>query len=194
MFEFNGNMYHYFYSLYGATWKTERSIEIPIVWKFVHKSYSEKKKVLEVGNVLSYRFYTNHDVVDKYDKIDNVINEDIVDYNPPYKYDLIVSISTLEHVGYDEEVKDSTKIIASIKNLKRLLNSNGILVVTLPLGQNVEMDRLISKKILVFDEMLYMRREQGKKWKQIAEINPTEVVYNDRIPAANAIIIGISKC
>ena len=192
-FEFNGNRYRYFYSLYGATWNTERSIEIPIVWTLVDKSYSEKKRVLEVGNVLSYRFYITHDVVDKYDKIDHVINEDILDYNPPYKYDLIVSISTLEHVGYDEEIKDPTKIIKSIKNLKRLLNSNGKLVVTLPLGQNIEMDKLIAQKILAFDKMFYMKREKGNKWIQMKEINPCSAIYNYQIPTANAIVIGISN-
>ena len=190
-FEFDGNKYNYFYSLYGTTWRSERAVEIPIVWKFV-KSCRKDQKILEVGNVLSYRFNVSHDILDKYEEIDNVINEDVVNYNPPYKYDLIVSISTLEHVGYDEELKEPMKIIKSLLNLKRILSSNGKLVVTLPLGQNKEMDSLITKKILVFDKMFYMKREKGNKWKQVEEIDPSKVTYNDNITSANAIVIGIS--
>lgn len=192
MFEFNGRKYHYFYSLYGATWRSERSVEIPIVWNFVDEFNKQQKKILEVGNVLSYRFSVCHDILDKYDKMQSVINEDVVDYNPPYKYDLIVSISTLEHVGYDEEFKDPMKIIRSIQNLKTLLKSGGVLVVTLPLGQNKAMDSLLAKKILVFDKMYYLKRQKKNVWKQVEEINPAHVVYNERIPSANAIVIGIS--
>jgi len=192
MFEFNGRKYHYFYSLYGTTWRSERSVEIPIVWNFVDECNKQQKKILEVGNVLSYRFKVCHDILDKYDKMEGVINEDVVDYNPPYKYDLIVSISTLEHVGYDEEFKDPMKIIRSIQNLKRLLKSGGVLVVTLPLGQNKAMDSLLAKKILVFDKMYYLKRQKKNLWKQVEEINPAQVTFNERIPSANAIVIGIS--
>ena len=166
-FEFDGNKYNYFCSIYGTTWRSERAVEIPIVWKFV-KSCRKDQKILEVGNVLSYRFNVSHDILDKYEEFDNVINEDVVNYNPQYKYDLIVSISTLEHIGYDdEELKEPMKILTSLLNLKRILSSNGKLVVTLQLGQNQEMDSLITKKILVFDKMFYMKREKGNKWKQV---------------------------
>jgi len=192
MFEFNGVKYHYFYSLYGATWRSERAVEIPIVWRLVDNANNDGKKILEVGNVLSYRFRVFHDILDKYDKIDGVINQDVVDYNPRYKYDLIVSISTLEHVGYDKQIKDPMKIIKSLQNLKSLLNSGGKIVVTLPLGQNKGMDDLIAKKILIFDKMYYMKRVKNLEWKHVKEIDPKEVDYNPRVPTANAIIIGIS--
>ena len=192
MFEFNGKKYHYFYSLYGATWRTERAVEIPIVWEYVITSRKSQQKILEVGNVLSYRFDVSHDILDKYDKIDYVINEDVVDYNPPYKYDLIVTISTLEHVGYDEEQKDPRKIIAALQNLKSLLSSEGKLVVTLPIGQNTQLDMLIVNGELAFDKMYYMVREKNNTWKEVKELDPIKVTYNSQIPSANAIIIGIS--
>jgi hypothetical protein len=72
-----------------------------------------------------------------------VINEGVVDYDPPYKNELLVSIFILEHEGYDERLKEQMKIIRSL-----LLNSDCKLVVTLRLGQNIEMDRLIAKKML----------------------------------------------
>ena len=39
-----------------------------------------------------------------------MINQDVVDFKTNEKYDLIVSISTLEHVGWDEEPRDDKKI------------------------------------------------------------------------------------
>lgn len=191
MFEFNGRKYHYFYSLYGSTWRTERSVEIPIIWEYVKSSRNAQERILEVGNVLSYRFKVSHDILDKYEKIDAVINQDIVDYNPNYKYDLIVTISTLEHVGYDEDIREPRKIITALDNLKRLLNDGGKLVVTLPLGQNTEMDKLITNKEITFDKIFYMVREKKNMWKQVKEVDPISITYNERIESANAIIIGI---
>jgi len=51
--------------------------------------------------VLSHYFAVKHDIVDKYEIAPSVVNEDLVNFKPGKKYDLIVSISTLEHVGWD---------------------------------------------------------------------------------------------
>jgi hypothetical protein len=67
------------------------------------KRYKERN-ILEIGNVLSHYFPVNHDIVDKYEKADGVINQDVVHFYSPKKYDLIVSVSTLEHVGWDEDL------------------------------------------------------------------------------------------
>ena len=100
-FQFRGKNYSYFYDLYEQTWRTERLVEIPIVWEVVKASQINNNRILEVGNVLSHRYPIGHDVVDKYEVIGSVINQDIVEFNPSKRYDLIVSISTMEHVGWD---------------------------------------------------------------------------------------------
>lgn len=89
------------------------------------------RKILEVGNVLSHYFPVNHDIVDKYEKADGVINQDVIDFYPSKRYDLIISISTLEHVGWDENLRDHKilrdpmKVLHAIENLKRLLAPEG---------------------------------------------------------------------
>jgi hypothetical protein len=55
-----------------------------------------------------------------------------------------VSISTLEHVGWDEMTREPMKILKAIENLKNLTNPKGKIVVTLPLGYNPELDRLLN--------------------------------------------------
>ena len=61
--------------------------------------------------MLSYVFTVHHDILDKYETANNVINEDIAEYSPRKKYDLIVSVLCLPCVGWDETPRDSSKII-----------------------------------------------------------------------------------
>jgi hypothetical protein len=130
-FCFRNKIYRYHYSLWNVTFRNERAIEIPIILDIIkdYKGYD----VLEVGNVMHWYYRFPHDVVDKYEKC--CINEDIETYNPHKKYDLIFSISTLEHVGYDEpEERDLDKIYRAVQNMKCLLKQGGLLVVTIPVG------------------------------------------------------------
>jgi hypothetical protein len=63
---FNGECYQYFYHWFNTTFKNERTIEIPIVCKFINES--KNLEILEIGNVLSHYFEFKHDVVDKYEE------------------------------------------------------------------------------------------------------------------------------
>ena len=140
-FEFDGKRYRYLYAFYNATWTAERKIEIPIFLDIIGK-YGEGN-ILEVGNVLRHYVRMRHDVVDKYEVYPRVINEDIVNFKSQKKYDLIISISTLEHVGWDEAIVDSQKPAAAITNLLGLLKLYGRLVFSFPLGYNPHLDKLI---------------------------------------------------
>ncbi len=71
-FEFQGNTYKYFYHWYNTTWNNERAVEIPIVCKIINENIEDN--ILEIGNVLSHYFNIEHDIVDKYEKADGVIN------------------------------------------------------------------------------------------------------------------------
>jgi len=138
-FTFQGGTYTQFWHRYNSTWRNERAVEIPIIRGVVRRSPGAR--ILEVGNVLSHYGPVSHEVVDKYEKAEGVINEDICSYAPLEKYDLILSISTLEHVGWDEEPRRPEKILSAFENLKCLLALGGRIVVTLPLGYNRPMDQ-----------------------------------------------------
>lgn len=191
-FIFDGKAYAYYYSMYGTTWRTERSVEIPIVWSCVQQYSRMSKRILEVGNVLSYRFSSSHKILDKYEKGSGIINEDVAYYRSQEKYDLIVSISTLEHVGWDEQPKEPTKILTAIDNLKSMLSNDGMLIVTLPVGQNYEMDKMFQQGLIKFDKIFYMDFNKGS-WVQVPNIDYSRANYDLSVPRANTIIIGISK-
>jgi hypothetical protein len=88
--------------------------------------------VLEVANVLSHYFAVDHDILDKFESGGSVRTEDVVSFRTADRYDLIVSISTLEHVGWDEEPQDAGKISRAIANLSDHLAPGGRLLATLP--------------------------------------------------------------
>lgn len=181
----------YFNHKYNLAWKNERTIEVPLVWSVI-KNY-HGKNILEVGNVLSHYFSVNYDILDKYEKSRGVVNKDVVDFKPSHKYDLIVSISTLEHVGFDDSVNDPTKIIKAIKNLREnCLKLGGKMIITMPIGYNPEMDALLFTDKLSFDKEFYFDKYKRNEWKEIPKREARTSKYQHRFNVgANAIVIGI---
>jgi hypothetical protein len=175
--------------MYNYTWKCERAVEIPIIWKMVENS--QNKRILEVGNVLSHYFHVHHDIVDKYEVSEGIINEDVVDYKPFHKYDLIISISTLEHVGYDEAPQKSQKILHAISNLQSLLMKDGKFVITIPLGYNHYLDKILKGNEIQFSERYYLQRISKDSWVEVDGRNVANARYNSPFPAANALLVGI---
>jgi len=155
-FTFQNKKINYENSFYNTSFINERSIEVPIVKELIleetlsknicSNENTKKFEILEIGNVLSYyNINLKRDIVDKYEQAENVINEDIEFFNPGKKYDLIISISTLEHVGNDapEEI-DSAKLGRVLKHItENLISETGTIIITLPINQNKNTDSYI---------------------------------------------------
>ena len=189
-FRFQGADYRYFYHRYNITWRNERAVEIPIIWKLIEEGRG--KKILEVGNVLSHYYPVSHDVIDKYEDEDGVIVKDIVDYRPNKKYDLIVAISTIEHIGWDEIPRESGKIFQAIENMRNLLSRNGKIVMTLPLGYNPEIDRMLRDAKIGFTEMHCMKRiSADNSWVEANWNDIRNSKFYDPFPGANGLVIGV---
>ena len=190
-FEFDGNTYRYLFHPYVATWRNERAAVIPIIWDIVKRNREQEKRILEVGNMLSYYFKVDHDILDKYEIINGVINEDVVDFNPIKRYDLIISILSLSNVGWYEDPQDPNKVLRAINNLNRLLAPGGQIVVALDLGYNPGMDKMLKSGELRFDKHYYLKRISGYKWKEVDGLDLDKVKYDDSIPTANEVLIGV---
>lgn len=190
-FVFDGKRFKYFYSDDAAF--SERTIEIPFINHFLRAN--KKKRILEIGNVLnSYKNY-NTVVVDKYEKASRVINEDIIQYKPKIKYDIAVSISTLEHVGWDEIPKNAKNFSKAIKNIrKNCLKKGGQLIFTVPLGYNTYMDRILKlNKIRLHKKYFFKRISLNNQWVLTNEKEAFSKKYNFPYECANAIMFGILK-
>ena len=109
-------------------------------------------------------------------------------------YDLIVIISTLEHVGWDEKIKESNKILYAIENLKSCLADKGILIVTMPLGYNPYLDTLLKEKRIEFTKTHFMKRiTSDNKWAETVWDDVKDAKFSYDPVFANGLIIGIIK-
>ena len=165
-------------------------IEVPIA-----RSYLEQydgKDVLEVGNVLSHYFPVAHDTLDKFERGPRIINQDIVEFNPAKQYDLILSISTFEHIGFDDDsdVSSDKKIGEAISACRGMLKPGGKFVMTVPLGYNPNLDRLIRNCELGASSEFYMRRVQKLDWEPAQKEEALECPYKTRFPYASALLIA----
>jgi hypothetical protein len=157
IFFFDGRSYPYFYHFCNKTWKNERGVEIPIFREILLRHQAQR--ILEVGNVLSHYLPVHHDVVDKYEVAPGVINQDILTYTPTERYDLILSISTLEHIGWDETPCEPNKLLRVIEHLRsRCLAPRGKLVASLPIGYNTFFDELLRDGKSPFTRQQFLKR------------------------------------
>src|SRR5262249_49097384 len=111
-----GETFELFAHRHNTTWANERAVEIPIGLARIR---SCKGRVLAIGNVLGNYAKRTWDVLDKYEQGDGVMDADATTWMPFEPYDLVVSVSTLEHIGFDEDDLDPTgvRILAAIENV-----------------------------------------------------------------------------
>ncbi len=189
-FNYNGSRLEYFQHPKNLVWTNERSIEIAIIMNYIHSSSAQN--ILEVGAVLPHYFpQFQHDVVDKFEKNIGIINEDIITFHPSTKYDLIVSISTLEHVGFEDDLKDSEGILKAINNLKEnCLAEKGKMILTLPIGYNKDVDWYLFNKRLGFSQEYYFKRKNVlNAWEEISREEAKMIKFDGF--SAKGIVIGI---
>lgn len=193
-FKFNDITYVLSYIKTDHAYRTERVVEIPLGKEFIIRHH-HKNRLLEVGNTMQYYMFDTNiwwDIVDKYEKHKGVLNEDILEFSPKEKYDAILSISTLEHVGFDEEPQDDSKSLKAFESVYNLLKPKGNALITVPLGYNPEIDRLLSERILEKrikgTKIYYLNRiSPYNEWSQTSEY--TEVKYGYPFNNANKIAI-----
>lgn len=174
---------------YNSPWRNEREVEIPFFQDLV-ASY-DPSQILEVGNVLSYYMPVTHDVVDKYESGPNVRSVDVVEFDPGKTYDLIISISTLEHVGFDEEPKEPGKAHRAIDHLRRLLRPGGKLVFSVPIGHNPEINSMVAQEDVPFMSLVCLKRSRwGNTWREAPKDKIKNSRYNYWTPTARAIAVG----
>jgi hypothetical protein len=96
-----------------------------------------------------------------------VINEDV---RSEKKYDLLVGIFILEHVGWDGKTRDNMKIPKAIENLKSLIASrDGTIIITFPLGYNSALDKLLKDGVIQFSKKFqFTRISKGNEWKEVS--------------------------
>ena len=189
-FTYAGERYRYYAAAYNATWANERTVELPIALRIMRRYAGGR--VLEVGNVLRHYVTERHDVVDKYEEADAVQNVDVLDFRAAQPYDLIVSISTFEHIGWDEEVRDPGKPVRALEHLVGMLAPAGTLLATVPLGYNPTIDKALMSGALRFDRLGFLKRvSRDNRWREATATTCGGTAYGSPYPQANALAVGI---
>lgn len=189
-FTIHGQRYPYLYRLNNSTWQNERCVEIAFAKDLI--AQFPGRRFLEVGHVLGYYDSFPHDVLDKYEQASGVINEDIVDFRPARPYDLVVSVSTLEHVGFDEDVQDPPKVLRAFQAIvEHYLAPGGVLLVTLPIGYNPAVDRFLKSGEMAFDKKYSLKRFAWNDWREVPWEEIRDLPYDMSVPTAKGLVIGI---
>jgi hypothetical protein len=189
-FQVEGKRCGYLFHPHTTTWRNERCVEIPLAAEVLN-AWSGKR-VLEVGNVLQHFMPIEHEVLDKYELSAGVINEDVVDFTPSAPYDLIVSVSTLEHVGWDELELEPEKAGTAITRLIGLLAPGGRLWITVPRGYHRYLDKYVDDGTIPFTHLVFLRRTSRRDWRQVRHEDVKGLPYGVGIEGAVAIMIGIA--
>jgi SAM-dependent methyltransferase len=181
-FALDGERYALLRSVHGLTWTTERAVELPVARHMLERYAG--RRVLEVGNVLSHYGPVEHEVVDKYERGAGVANVDVLDLPPGPEYDLVLSVSTLEHVGRDEEPRDPERAVAALEHLRRLLRPDGVLFATVPVGYNPELDRALA------EGPYELRAMQRRPWREVDPAEAFQCTYDFLVYSAWAVVFA----
>lgn len=191
-FVMGGEAFPYFFHDYNKAWTCERTVEVPVAARQLARCAGGR--ILEVGNVLAHYLPVRHEVVDKYEVAPGVTNLDVVELPVEPRYDLILSLSTLEHVGWDEAERDDQKILVALDRLKRCLRPGGVLLVSLPLNYNHNMDALIRARGIRFDEEHFLQRVSALNgWREVDRETALAARYGHPYVGANGLLIGLTR-
>lgn len=189
-FGHDGTDLPYLRHAYNYTWLNERAVEVPLA-AAVLADAGPAARVLEVGNVLGHYQPVTHAIVDKYEQSPGVHNVDVVDIDLPGPFDLILAISTLEHVGLDEEVQDPEKPARAIAHLTSLLAPGGRLWCTFPVGYNDALDQRLREGRLGFTRLAALRRTgRDNRWEQIPVDDVWGISYDWLLYTAHAVVVA----
>jgi len=187
-FRYRGRELSEFHHPSGRTWLTERAVEVAVARDFL-ASLPADAEVLEVGNVLARYGHHGHLVVDRYERAPGVVNVDAEDHTPDRAPDAIVTISTLEHIGWDEPVRDPAKAGRTLRHLRGLLAPGGRMLVTVPLGYHPGLDVLaLGDNDAIHAEVI--RRRRGGGWESVPPAEAPTPRYEFDARTATAVWIA----
>jgi SAM-dependent methyltransferase len=189
-----GRCFEYAVSDYNGTRFNERAVEVPVGLALLGQASNGECSVLEVGAVLPhYRAgwpQDGHTVIDLHEVYPGVTNADVLTWEPNNSFDLIISISTLDHLHDYEELIDA------LRRLRRWLAPGGLLYITLPFGQpswvggGEWLDRFLlgendAKVVWRMDKIDSLHH----LWVQVdlLDLDDAPLAYHGRSPAANTV-------
>src|SRR5574338_1440448 len=110
-FTYHGARLDYFDHPYNDTIRNERAVEVAVA---MHWRQGRRADGLEVGNVLGHYGLHGHRVADLHEEAPGVENVDVLAVTGSYPW--VVALSTVEHVGRDEDPRDDARAIDAVRS------------------------------------------------------------------------------
>lgn len=187
-FVWGGRTVPYFAHRYHYTWLNERAVEVALALDLLEQHPAAE--VLEIGNVLSHYADLAHPVVDKYEQAPGVLNADVADLDLDRHFDVVMAISTLEHVGLDEDVIDECKPARAIERLKAHVRPGGLLWITHPVGYNEALDAQLRSGAIASNRMRALRRDKHRNvWREVPPEQAWGTAYDRLLYTAHAVLV-----
>lgn len=164
-FQFNGLELAYFRHPYNHADLNMRTVEVPIIGWYIEQA--PWANILEIGNVISHYGNIGWAVLDIREQGKGIINADLMRWQPDRLFDLVVSISTLEHVGHGRyaHLTGPTTPAEAWARMCSYVAPAGLAVVTVPLGYNPVLDGQLADGSLHPDEIHCMQRvSDANEW------------------------------
>lgn len=189
-FDYAGRRLAYFRHRYNLTWANERALEVPVGRAFLDGT--DPGQCLEVGNVLSHYAPVRHAVLDKFETASGVVNEDILTWNPGRTFERILSISTFEHIGFDDDDRDPTgqRIVNAIRRCQGFLGPGGRLMITAASGYNPAFDGLVDRNRFGAERVQCFHRRSWGRWEPCDEARYLATRYNRPYAFGNALVVA----
>lgn len=189
-FGFQGREHGYLYHPYKQTWMTERAVEVPVVQAIVADHPGER--ILELGHVLGHYGPVDHVVVDKYEQAPGVENLDVFELAPLGEFDLVIAISTLEHVGWDEAPRRPGRAAEAVAALAARLAPGGRLVLTVPVGYNPWFDAALrSGEIALRSASALRQSRSGPHWSEVTVDEVWSAPYDFLLYHARGLVVAV---
>lgn len=185
-FTYHGDELPIFYHMYNLTHLNERCVEVAIAHRFLEGTHPGMG--IEVGNVLGHYSARQHHVIDLHEipawyqlmSGQEVMNVSIFSIWPEPGSDWVVSLSTIEHT--EDPIK-------AIEILRALVKPGGKLLVTFPMGEREELDRMVlwDGPETYFDRYCTIARQENDHggWEQTPELE-----WRAYGPWANSVFVG----
>lgn len=205
-------------NIYNVKGMDERLIEYK--WIFNHIAKVKSKKILDAGSTLNFDFLLERlDISNKiyiqtlFSEIKNYNNlnvsyiyEDLISsiFKENY-FDYITCISTLEHIGFDNSFYnynklqvdnnkiDEKKYLDVINEFKRILKTNGKLLLTIPFGKKIKYQHLQQFDIFDIEEITKVFDPKNKNLNFFTYKNHNWIEVNHEECAESEIRVDYTK-
>ena len=165
---------------YPMTRKTDRDVELPNLFTFFKDKQGTFKSALDVGAHYSANYYADqlrlyaeqyHGLDPDYDEVasrivDKFIQEDFLKADLP-AYDLVLCLSTIEHVGMYPIIYPDREQIRDVFFKKLLAIAKKYLWISFPVGQKYEIE----------GEMSIIPPDQTKRWLELIKPYRAQVSF-----------------